>query len=442
MTAQSPASAPPSARPPEFGVAYTRYALFLLLLVYVFNIIDRQIINILIEAIKEEFDLSDTQLGFFGGTAFGIFYATLGIPIARYADRRVRRNVIALALAVWSLMTAMQALAVNFVMLAAARIGVGVGEAGCSPPAHSMISDYIPPERRATALGLYAAGIPIGGAIGLMAGGWIRDALGWREALLIVGLPGVLLALVVLFTLKEPQRGYYDPLKQSAATRPTLPLREVFAFLGRLASFRHIAIGAALHGFAGYGAASFAAPFFERIHDFSASELGFWLGLITLIAGSAGALLGGFMSDRLAARDLRWYARLPGLATLFGIPFAYLYYMFPDRYWALIFGVIPIWVNTMFLAPTFALTQALVPPHLRTQASAILLFIINIIGLGLGPQFVGMLSDLLEAAYGVESIRYALLWTVCIASAWSALHYILAERTLHRDLQMKEEIDW
>ena len=433
----SEASAPAPQKQPEFGAGYTRYALGLLLVVYVFNFIDRQIVNILIEGIKEEFDLSDTQLGFFGGTAFGIFYATLGIPIARFADGRVRRNVIALALAIWSLMTAAQGLARSFTMLAIARIGVGVGEAGCSPPAHSMLSDYFPPERRATALGIYAAGIPIGSAIGLIAGGWIRETLGWREAFMIVGLPGVLLSLLVVFTLKEPTRGYYDP-----APKQTNPVsaREVIDFLRRLPSFMHLAFAGALHAFYGYGAASFVSPFFERIHGFEPGELGTWLGLISLTTGVAGTFLGGYVSDRIAQRDVRWYAWLPGVATAVGIPFVWFYYMAPDGYVALAVSLVPSLVGGMYLGPTFSVTQALVPPRLRAQASAVLLFVMNIIGLGLGPQFVGVLSDWLEPSYGIQSVRYALLWTVGIGAAWSCIHYALGARTLERDLKAKERL--
>ncbi len=423
---------------PEFGVGYQRYALGLLLLVYIFNFIDRQIVNILIEGIREEFQLSDAQLGFFGGTAFGIFYATLGIPIARFADGRVRRNVIALALTIWSLMTALQGLAQSFVMLALARIGVGVGEAGCSPPAHSMISDYFPPARRATALGLYATGIPIGSAIGLIAGGWIRETLGWREAFLIVGLPGVLLSVLVMLTLREPTRGYYDVTTPQRAAQK-LSTRALIASLARLPSFLHLALAGALHAFYGYGAASFVAPFFERLHAFTPGELGVWLGLISLSAGVAGTFFGGYFADRLAVRDRRWYAWLPGIATALAIPFVFFYYLLPDRYLALLMGAVTVMVGGMYLGPTFAVTQALVAPQFRAQASAVLLFILNIIGLGLGPQFVGLLSDWLEPRYGVESIRYALLWTVAGGALWSTVHYFLGARTLKQDLRAREE---
>ena len=426
----------PASRAPEFGPGYQRYALGLLLVVYIFNFVDRQIITILLEAIREEFDLSDTQLGFFGGTSFAIFYATLGIPIARWADGSVRRNIIVIALAVWSLMTAAQGLARSFLVLAVARIGVGVGEAGCTPPAHSLISDLFPADRRATALGFYAMGIPIGSAIGLIAGGWIRETLGWREAFMVVGLPGLLMALLVRLTLKEPTRGYYDPAPTAPVKRESL--REVGGFLLGRRSFRHLAFAGSLHAFYGYGAAAFVSPFFERVHGFEPAELGLLLGLIALTTGVAGTFLGGYVADRIAAREVRWYAWLPGIATGAGVPFVFLYYLWPDRYWALALGMVPSLLGGMYLGPTFAITQAMVPPRMRAQASAILLLILNLIGLGLGPQFVGVVSDWLRPEFGEESIRYALLLTVVAGAVWATVHYFIGARDLKEDLAAKE----
>ena len=438
----APAPTDPSAeRPAEFGSGYQRYALALLLLVYIFNFVDRQIVTILMEAIREEFQVSDFVLGLFGGTSFAIFYATLGIPIARWADRGSRRSLIALALAVWSLMTALQGMARSFLFLAAARVGVGVGEAGCSPPAHSMIADYFPPNRRATALGIYAMGIPIGSAIGLIAGGWIREALGWREAFMIVGLPGLLLAVIVRLTLKEPTRGYYDGAEPAKAQEDsTESIVDVMKFLARRRSFLHLAFAGALHAFFGYGAASFVGPFFERVHGFEPAELGLWLGLISLTTGVAGTFLGGFVSDRIAHRDVRWYAWLPGIATIAAVPFVFAYYLWPERYMALVIGMAPSLLGGMYLGPTFATTQAMVPPRMRAQASAVLLLILNLIGLGLGPSFVGILSDWLRPEFGEESIRYALLATVAGGALWSTVHYVFGARTLSQDLGAKDAL--
>ncbi len=437
-------------RPPEFGTGYQRYALSLLLLVYVFNFVDRQIVTILLEAIREEFDLSDTQLAFFGGTSFALFYSTLGIPIARWADRGKRRDIIVIALTIWSAMTAFQATAKSFAVLAVARIGVGVGEAGCSPPAHSMIADYFGPERRATALGFYAMGIPIGSAIGLILGGWVRENFGWREAFLIVGLPGLLLAILVKATLKEPTRGYYDRPADlpepdvtdtpETADEPAPSIREVGRFLFARRAFMHLAFAGALHAFYGYGAATFVGSFFERIHGFEPAELGLWLGLISLTTGVAGTFLGGYVADRISTRDVRWYAWLPGIATAAAVPFVFLYYLWPDRYVALAIGMAPSLLGGMYLGPTFAITQAMVPAKMRAQASAVLLLILNLIGLGLGPQFVGVVSDLLKPEFGDESVRWALLSTVAGGAIWATVHYALGARTLAQDLEAKETL--
>ncbi|MDD9873057.1 MAG: MFS transporter [Deltaproteobacteria bacterium] len=453
-----PRNAAGSPREPEFGVRYSRYALGLLLAVYIVNFIDRRIVTILLEAIREEFGLSDFQLGFFSGTAFAIFYSTLGIPIARYADRGVRRNVIALALCVWSAMTALQGLARSFTVLALTRIGVGVGEAGCTPPAHSMISDFFPPNRRATALAIYAMGIPLGGALALMAGGWIRENIGWREAFVIVGLPGLLLALLVRLTLREPTRGWFESATQpvaaaanAAADAPRESFWKVGGFLLTLPTFVHISFAGALHAFYGYGSGDFAAPFFERIHGFKPTELGLLLGLMTGSAGVLGVFLGGWLTDRIAHRDLRWFAWLPGISTGIGIPVICLFYLWPERYTALALGFVPVLLGSMYLGPTFALTQALVPPRMRAQASAVLLLVLNLIGLGGGPQFVGWFSDLLRGGFsifgltvagqGENSIRYALLYTVALGAAWSTLHYFLGARTLLRDLNAKAALE-
>src|SRR5262247_406131 len=241
---------PDPARAPEFSAATTRYALGLLLVVYVVNFLDRQVVAILLQAIKRDLDLSDTQLGAFSGIAFAALYSTLGIPIARFADRGVRRSIVALALFVWSGMTALQGLAARFAWLLAARVGVGIGEAGCGPPSHSMIADLFEPRRRATALSIYALGIPIGWAIGLAGGRWLRETFDWRTALVIVGLPGLPLALLVRLTLREPTRGWWEGVRTPAQ----LPsLAEVARILRARRAFVHVAIAGALHALYGYG---------------------------------------------------------------------------------------------------------------------------------------------------------------------------------------------
>jgi MFS family permease len=421
-----------AARPSEFSRGYTHYALGLLLVVYVVNFLDRQVVAILLQAIKLDLGLSDTQLGAFSGIAFAALYSTLGVPLARWADRGVRRSIIALALFVWSGMTALQGLAPSFLWLVVARVGVGIGEAGCSPPAHSLIADLFEPKRRATALSIYALGIPIGSAIGLAAGGWLRETFDWRTALMIVGLPGLGLALLVRLTLREPTRGYWEGVRIAHAA-PSL--REVARVLRARRSFVHMAIAGALHALYGYGAGAFNPAFFERVHGLAPLEIGYTLGAIAATAGVLGTFLGGWLTDRVIGRDLRWYAWIPGLGTLIYVPFVFLFYLWPDGQGALALAALPAVLGGLYLGPTFAITQALVPPPMRAQAAAVLLLILNLIGMGLGPQLVGLLSDLLAPHLAAESIRWALLGTVALGALWSILHYALAARTLREDLR-------
>jgi predicted MFS family arabinose efflux permease len=397
------------------------------------NFLDRQVIAILLQAIKQDLGVSDAALGFLSGIAFAALYSVLGVPIARLADRGVRRTLIAASLAVWSGMTALQGLATSFFWLAAARIGVGIGEAGCSPPAHSMISDMFEPKRRATALSIYALGIPLGGAIGLYGGGLLREAFDWRTALVIVGLPGILLAVLVQLTLREPTRGWWEGGRKRPP-QPPPPLAEVARLLAARRSFLHMALAGALHAFYGYGAGAFNPAFLERVHALTPLEIGAWLGGIAATTGVAGTFLGGWLTDRLSARDNRWYAWLPGWGSVLVVPFVVLFYLWDDGREALALAALPAIMAGLYIGPTFAMAQALVPPPMRAQAAAVLLFILNMIGMGLGPQFVGLLSDLLVPRFGVESIRWSLLVTIVIGALWSAVHYFLAARTLREDL--------
>lgn len=436
----TPPASTPSAREPEFSPARRSYSVALLIVVYTFAFIDRNIVNVLLQPISVEFGLSDTQLGFFSGTAFGIFYAVLGVPIARVADRVSRKRIIAIALGFWSLITALQAAAVGFWTLALARVFVGVGEAGCSPPAHSMISDMFAPEKRARALAVYAFGIPIGGSLGTLIGSLMREHFGWREALLVVGLPGLALAVVVMLTLREPTRGYWEGGVVRRAAVPAESLIEVFRFLARLPSFWHLAFAGALHAFYGYGAGSFNPVFFERSHRMDPSDYGLYASAIGLTAGVFGTFLGGWLGDRYGARDVRSYPAVPGIGSVLTVPVIFAVYLAPSAELALSISLISSVASGLYLGPTFAMTQAIVPPRMRAQAAAILLLVLNLIGLGLGPQFVGVLSDLLKPAHGVESVRWALLSTIAVGAAWSAVHYWFSSKTLGRDLEAQRAL--
>jgi predicted MFS family arabinose efflux permease len=419
---------------------YEWYALGILFVVYVFNFIDRQIVSILQEPIKRDLGLSDAQLGLLTGFAFAVFYATLGIPIARLADRTSRSKVIAIALLVWSLMTSLCGAARSFATLLLFRIGVGVGEAGCSPPAHSLISDYFPANKRATALGIYSTGIYVGVMFGYLAGGWINEFFGWRRAFMAVGLPGALFSVVVFFTLREPPRGLSDGRAARSGAVKALPLGDVFRLLWSQRSFRHLSFGAALHAFVSYGAGGWLPPFFMRVHGMSSGEVGTWLGLIAGIIGGAGTFAGGWAADRLGARDRRWYCWVCVISLIVHAPLSIAGYLAGNPYLALGLYLIPAFMGPVYNAPNFAMTQGLVPLGMRAAAAAVLLFVINLIGMGLGPAFVGWVSDLLEPSVGIQSLRYALLMSTAF-NLWSAVHYLLAARTLREELATAETLD-
>lgn len=419
--------------PAESGsIARRNYVLGILVVVYVFNFIDRQILSILLEPIKLELELTDTQLGFLSGIAFAIFYATLGMPIARIADRTSRTGVITVCLALWSLMTALCGFAANFVQMLLARIGVAVGEAGGSPPAHSLISDYFSPESRATALGIYSLGIPIGTMFGLLIGGWVNEYLGWRLAFLVVGVPGIVLAIIFRLTVREPKRATV------AAAAANISILEVGKYLWRQRSFMHLALGGALHAFVGYGLTLWNPSFFVRSHGLGTGEIGTILALLAGIVGGVGTFFGGWFADRIAHRDQRWYMWLPLVGLVLTVPFLVAAYVAESYQLAFLLLVIPAFCGAFYLGPSFAATQSLVPPHMRAVAAAVLLFILNIIGLGLGPQLVGILSDWLVPIYEKESLRYALVITSVI-NLWAAFHYWEAARTLRGDLAKATE---
>lgn len=417
--------------PGIFSESTRRYALGVLVVVYTFNFVDRQILSILIEPIKADLGLSDTQLGFISGFGFAFIYATLGIPIARYADRGNRRNLIAVALAIWSAFTALSGLAMNFWQMLAARVGVAVGEAGCSPPAHSMIADYFPANRRATALGIYSLGIPFGILFGFVAGGWMNDVVGWRYAFFLVGIPGLVLAVLVRMSLREPPRGMAEG-KVLEGDQPSV--KETFQALWAKRAFRHLSVGGGLSAFVGYGVTTFFPSYLIRSFEMTTTEVGTYLGLILGIPGGIGIALGGYLADRFGSKDTRWYLWIVSVALLLSMPFALYSYLADSAYTALWLLVVPVMLGNFYQATTFSQVQGLVGLRMRAVSAAVLLFILNIIGLGLGPQFVGWLSDQLAPSYGIESMRYALL-IAGLFNIWAAFHYYMAGRHLPNDLE-------
>tara|TARA_B100000902_G_scaffold246228_1_gene233066 strand:+ start:887 stop:2176 length:1290 start_codon:yes stop_codon:yes gene_type:complete len=416
---------------PYTSMSARYYAVGLLTVVYTFNFIDRQLLSILQESIKADLLLSDQQLGLLTGFAFALFYVSAGIPIARWADRGNRRNIVALAISIWSFMTAISGLVQSYVQLLLARIGVGIGEAGGSPPAHSIISDIFPPDRRASALAFYSMGVNIGILFGFLVGGWLNEFFDWRTAFFVVGAPGLLIALLVRYTLREPIRGLSE---QRQGDSETVPFFDVLKLLVSRSSFRHMAFGAALNAFAGYSSSSWTASFMIRSHGMTTGELGTWLALILGLGGAIGVFSGGLIAERLARKDVRWYMWLPTITGLVCIPFMIANYLVAGAYTALIVSVIPGILFNVYLGNTLAMTHGLVGLRMRALASAILFFILNLIGLGGGPWAVGVLSDFLAPTLGDESLRHAMLYLLPIAMTWSVFHFYMASRSLKSDL--------
>jgi MFS family permease len=414
---------------------YRSYVLSMLVVVYVFNFLDRQIVTILAEPIKVDLGLSDTQIGLMTGLAFALFYTVLGIPIARLADRANRVSIITAALVVWSGMTALCGAAQNFTQMLIARIGVGAGEAGCSPPAHSLIADYYPPEKRASALSIYALGIPIGSILGLLAGGWIAEIYGWRFAFFVVGIPGILLAILFKATIREPLRGLSEPTK--TVTTDQVPLGVSLKVLLGNRTMLHIAMGGALTSFVGYGLGQWLPAYFIRIHEMGIAETATYFGLVLGVASAIGTFLGGTLADRLALRDRRFYAWLPAAGVLLAFPFYVAAMLSSNPYIAIAILVVPSLLNSLWLGPAFGTIQNLAPMRMRAMASAMMLFVLNLVGLGLGPLLVGMLSDLLRGPFGNDSLGYAILFAT-VAYFWAGAHFILAGRTIREALDANQ----
>lgn len=424
-----------------------RYAMWLLLVIYILNFIDRQIVNAVAELIKNDLGLSDTEVGLMTGFAFAVFYTVLGLPIARLADRTSRPLIISVALGIWSLFTVLSGFATNITQMLLARIGVGVGEAGCSPPAHSLISDINPKDKRASALAFYALGIPIGAVLGTSAGGVLAGEFGWRMAFVICGLPGVILAIITLFTLVEPRaRGLAVGIK--AVTVPAATIGEVLRTLATKRTFWLVAFAAAIKSFIGYGHAPFTASFFLRVHGDAIQPLADWMGLERIgalsimlavfggVGGVIGTLLGGRIADHYGRLDYRAWCSVPGIASLIVIPLFVTAMLMPSPYIAIpIFAVTAI-LGTLWYGPVFATAQSIVPPHMRAVAAAILLFVINLIGLGLGPVAVGALSDLLANGFGMgknEGLRWALIISA-FAGVGAFVLFWLARKTIRQEM--------
>jgi predicted MFS family arabinose efflux permease len=404
---------------------YPYYVLFALGVVNMFNYIDRHIVSVLLVPIQNDFGVSDEWMGLLTGLAFMLAHSLFAIPIARWADHSSRRNVIALGVAVWSAMTALSGLARNFGQLVALRMGVGIGEAAGAPPAHSIISDYFEPARRATALALFSVGLYVGIMFGYIAAGWIGEHFGWRRTFLMVGLPGLALALLVRLTVREPPRG---------TAVESHGFVEVLRYLLTKPAYAALLAAASAHAFASYGAAHWAPTFLRRVHGMSLSEMATWLGIVSGLGGALGSLAGGMLADRLGRRDPRWYPRVAAGAAFASIPFAALFLMSETRQASLAAYLPYILLVGAYNGPLFALNQSLARPRMRAMAAAIHLITVSLIGGGLGPWLVGRMNDALRPEYGDAGIRYSLLGVIALGSVLAGLLYLATGITLRRDL--------
>lgn len=406
------------------------YLLAVLTLVYAFNHVDRQIMVILQEPIKQEFGLSDTQLGMLTGFLFAAFYATLGIPFAAWADRGNRRNIITIALTIWSGMTALSGFAQNFWQLAFARMGVGIGEAGGTPPATSMISDRFPAHERAFALGIYTTGISLGILVGFMLGGLIAERYGWRVGFFVAGVPGLLLAVTLMLTVKEPKRGEADAIVDDGIAPP---LSETLRFFFSQKAMVFMLLGGVLTCVSANAFLAGVPLYFIRVHSVPLGELGIALGLLLGGVGGVGAIVIGKICDRLSAKDLRWRPWIIALTSLLALPFAAAFLLVETKAAAYAIYAIPSFFGLIYASISYAAMQELAPPRMRAMASAVMLLCLTLIGIGVGPVLVGVLSDAFAAELGARSIARALLWLLTLNVA-SAGFYLIAARNYRGDV--------
>lgn len=432
------ASASAQSSAPRSGATWELYSdrqrtvfLLVLFLISTSNYVDRNIIGVLLEPIKAEFGVSDTMLGLLSGLSFAIFYATLGLPIASWADRGDRRLIITISIGVWSLMTALCGLAQNFWQLALVRVGVGAGEAGAIPPAQSLLAEYFATERRAKALGIFMMSGTAGAVIALAAGGWIAQNLGWRAAFIIVGLPGLVLAIAAGVVLKEPRR---LPGLARAQERPESMLAAIRTLLAKPA-YLNILAAMVLYFLVAYGALVFSISLMIRAHGLSVAQAGGLFGLVSAVSAIVGSIAGGAIADRLAARDIRWLARLPAWGLVAALPFYELAFMAPNApamAAAFLLGGV---LLTGAVPPMFAALHIVCGSRRRAMAVAVAFFFANLLGLGLGPLIAGSLSDALARGFGAtEGLRYSMM-TVMLFFLPTSLFMLRAAKRMVKDAE-------
>jgi MFS family permease len=405
------------------------YALFVLTLVCTANFFNRQVLTLLLEPIRHDLSLNDTQVGFLTGIAFTFVNVTLSIPVARLADRWSRRKVIALAVTVWSAMTVFCGLAQNFVQLFLARMGVGAGQAGGSPPCHALTGDLFPREQRSTAIAILLMSTPLGMALGFLWGGWALGEFGWRQAFILAGLPGLLIGALVLFTLPEPRKGMADgvrmPLQQP-------PFGATVRLLWSIRSLRNMTIASMLQTFLQMGLTLWVPSFLMRSYGMSPRTVGAGMALAFGIGLTVGTLAGGRLIDLLGRRDPRWHFWIPTVAGVLAATCSVAAFTGPPRYVFLLLGA-QIVFGSLFASSMTAIAQALVPIAVRATTIACVLFVINVVAIGIGPQVMGIVSDMLRASYGEDSLRITLIGSAMSALP-AALFFFLASLTYRSDL--------
>lgn len=442
----------------SFGPGYRAWLLAITVAVGAFGFIDRVVVTTLAEAIKQDLGLSDFQLGILGGLSFAIFYSTMGLPLARLAERRNRVNIISTSVALFSAATVMCGMAANFWQLFLLRIGVGIGEAGVQAPTVSLLADHFPRERRGRVITVMKMGSPVGSVLGALSAGWIGSEYGWRVAMVAVAGPGLIVALLFKLTLREPPRGMCDPASERENGDPP-PLKAVMKMMGARPEFRHMMMGLALVTLAMFGSGAFYAPFFMRAHGLSLAEVGVYYGLQSGIASTAGFIIAGLGVDLISKRGAKWYALVPAIGVLLSVPLNLIGYSATQPLVALVFlisGAILIFFHNV---PTLVAFQNMVGPRMRATAAFVFFFITSLVGVGFGPAVLGFISDLYAnavfqggdfstictgggtpasaalrdacTAASTTGIRYALL-TSPVLAVWSALHYYLASRAIER----------
>ena len=402
-----------------------RTTLTLLMLAYTLSMCDRMILSILVPDIKAEFGLTDTQLGLLGGISFALFYATMGLPIARLSDQYSRKWIIITSLVVFSLMTAFSGLAAGFISLLILRIGVGIGEAGVNPASHSIIADYFPPRRRAFAMAILMLGGSLGMILGFVGGGLIAETYNWRIALVSVGVPGLLLAVVMARSLREPARGTFE----AETPPPPPPILTTATTMWANPAMRHLIAASVIAGLVGYGFTQWLPTFFIRAHDLSQSQTGMLMAGVFGIPGAIGALVVGKWFDRLSIRGFQYGMRMLALVPFVTIPFFIAGLLADNLTTATLLFIIPGFAANYVIGPTIAMVQTLSPVHMRAVSSAIKMLCLNLIGMGLGPLLVGLLSDLLTPHHEEGALSVALAYFTLVG-LWGSLHFWLCGRAL------------